>query len=198
MLSHGGNKTISVGFSKPTALPTYLSLFNVLNPSPSRSGDTTLSSSRLLGRRHLSGIPLSKLSGHLQDISKAQVEGRQTRLVFGLQGGLGPKNVEPEMRGAPNPAWRRAYLHLMTTGISINQSTPSPQKALSTAAAWAEENKEAVWRAWAPDTGAYINEANPFARNFQRDFYGDNYGRLLKIKEKYDSTASFGLLCRAP
>jgi hypothetical protein len=194
LLAYGGNKTISVDISEPMILPTYLSLFDVLNPSPSRSGDISLSSSRLLGRRHLAGIPLNKLRSHLQEITKAQVEGRQTRLVFGLQGGLGPKNVESKMRGALNPAWRTAYLHLMTTGVNIDTSAASPQEALSTAAAWAEENKEAVWREWAPDTGAYINEANPFTRNFQRDFYGDNYDSLLKIKEKYDPTASLYVL----
>ncbi|RSM17143.1 hypothetical protein CDV31_004036 [Fusarium ambrosium] len=93
------------------------------------------------------------------------------------------------MRGALNPAWRSAYLHLMATGVNIDTETLSPQNALAAAAAWAEENKEAVWREWAPDTGAYINEANPFARNFQQDFYGDNYDRLLRVKEKYDPTA---------
>lgn len=194
MLAYGGNETISVAISEPTVLPTYLSLFDVFNPTPSRCGDISLSSSRLLGRRHLTEIPLNKLRSHLQNITKAQVEGRQAMLVFGLQGGLGPKSVDLDMRGALNPAWRNAYLHLMATGVNIDTSTLSPQGALSTAAAWAEENKEAVWQAWAPDTGAYINEANPFARNFQRDFYGDNYDRLLKIKEKYDPTASLYVL----
>ncbi|RTE81507.1 hypothetical protein BHE90_003956 [Fusarium euwallaceae] len=189
MLSQVESKSISVNISEPTVLPTYLSLFDVLNPSRSRCGDISLISSRLLGRRHLSDIPLETLRSHLQKISKGQVEGRQTRLVLGLQGGLGPRSVPFEMRGALNPAWRSAYLHLMATGVNIDTETLSPQNALGAAAEWVEENKEAVWREWAPDTGAYINEANPFARNFQQDFYGDNYDRLLRVKEKYDPTA---------
>lgn len=194
MLVHGSNQTITAEISEPTVLPTYLSLFDTLNPTPSRSGDISLSSSRLLGRRHLSGIPLDSLVSHLQNITRAQVKDRQTRLVFGLQGGVGPRNVDVGMRGAVNPAWRDAYLHLMVTGVHIDTSASSPKDALSDAAEWAEVNKEAVWREWAPDTGAYINEANPFTRDFQRVFYGGNYGRLLEIKEKYDPTASLYVL----
>ncbi|KAL5621098.1 hypothetical protein FOBRF1_004344 [Fusarium oxysporum] len=190
MLVYGGNKTISVDISKPEVLSAYLSLFDALNPQPSRSGDISLSSSRLLGRRHLTDIPLSQLRDHLQEVTKAQVVGRETRMVYGLQGGLGPKNVERKMRGGLNPAWRSAYLHLMTTGVNVETTGSTPHDALNTAAAWAEENKEAVWRKWAPDTGAYVNEANPFTRDFQQVFYGDYYDRLLKIKEKYDPSSS--------
>ncbi|KAK1705294.1 hypothetical protein BDP67DRAFT_416630, partial [Colletotrichum lupini] len=42
----------------------------------------------------------------------------------------------------------------------------------------------------APGASAYVNEANPFNSNFQEDFYGGNYDRLLEIKDKYGPTAS--------
>lgn len=93
------------------------------------------------------------------------------------------------MRGALTPAWRKAYLHVIATGANINSSDSTPQGALDSAAAWTEDNKEAVWREWAPESGSYINEANHFNRNFERDFYGENYGRLLEVKEKYDPTS---------
>jgi hypothetical protein len=70
----------------------------------------------------------------------------------------------------------------------------TPQNALSAAAAWIESKKEAVWREWAPDSGSYINEANPFNSNYQYDFYRGNYERLLEIKNKYDPTASLYVL----
>lgn len=194
MLAHSCSRAITVEITEPTVLSKYLSLFDALNPTPSRSGDISLSSSRLLGRRHLSDIPMDSLVGHLKNITRAQIEGRQVRLVFGLQGGPGPQNVDLGMRGSVNPAWRDAYLHLMVTGVNIDTDASSPQDALSDAATWAEDNKEAVWHEWAPDAGAYINEANPFTRDFQRVFYGDNYDRLLEIKEKYDPTASLYVL----
>ncbi|KAI7546126.1 hypothetical protein KC331_g5809 [Hortaea werneckii] len=50
--------------------------------------------------------------------------------------------------------------------------------------------KEWMWQQWAPDTGAYANEANPFNRNWKHDFYGPSYGRLLDIKQKYEPSFS--------
>lgn len=47
-----------------------------------------------------------------------------------------------------------------------------------------------MWQQWAPDTGAYANEANPFNRNWKHDFYGPSYGRLLDIKQKYEPSFS--------
>ncbi|KAJ9132455.1 hypothetical protein NKR23_g11217 [Pleurostoma richardsiae] len=123
-------------------------------------------------------------------VTDSQDEGGNSRLIFGLQSGLGPKRVEAVMRGALNPAWRNAYVYLIATGVTVSTTDTTPQDALATAALWAEENKEAVWRRWAPDPGAYINEANPFNGNFRKDFYGGNYDRLLEIKQKYDPTAS--------
>jgi len=38
----------------------------------------------------------------------------------------------------------------------------------------------------APDTGAYVNEADPNEPDFQKTFWGDNYERLLGIKRIVD------------
>lgn len=38
----------------------------------------------------------------------------------------------------------------------------------------------------APDTGAYVNEADGNEPNFQKAFWGSNYKRLLEIKRKID------------
>ncbi|KXH29855.1 FAD-dependent monooxygenase [Colletotrichum nymphaeae SA-01] len=185
-----GNGTLSVVIAEPIVFPTYLSFVDDLNDPATPVAQISLISSRLLGRSELTEISLGKLRAHLQDITKSQVEGGTAALVYGLQGGLGPRQVEASMRGALTPAWRSAYIHLISSGTYINTTDTAPQDALATAAAWVEEHKEAVWRKWAPGTGAYINEANPFNGNFQQDFYGGNYDRLLEIKDKYDPTAS--------
>ncbi|KAJ3567861.1 hypothetical protein NP233_g6095 [Leucocoprinus birnbaumii] len=43
----------------------------------------------------------------------------------------------------------------------------------------------------APETGAYLNEASysadPFNPNWKQDYYGVNYDRLLRIKDKWDA-----------
>ncbi|WP_150466515.1 FAD-dependent oxidoreductase [Francisella sp. SYW-9] len=43
----------------------------------------------------------------------------------------------------------------------------------------------------APSAGTYANEADYFQKNWQKVFWGDNYSRLLSIKNKYDSQGLF-------
>jgi hypothetical protein len=38
---------------------------------------------------------------------------------------------------------------------------------------------------------SYLNEANPFNPNWKRVFYGENYDRLLEIKDIYDPNSIF-------
>lgn len=42
----------------------------------------------------------------------------------------------------------------------------------------------------APDTGAYMNEANLFNTHFAHGFYGESYDRLVETKRKYDPNMS--------
>lgn len=37
-----------------------------------------------------------------------------------------------------------------------------------------------------PDSGTYINEANPYEPDWKNVFWGPNYGRLEKIKRRID------------
>jgi hypothetical protein len=53
-----------------------------------------------------------------------------------------------------------------------------------------EAYKEPFWREWAPNTGAYMNEGNPFSSAWKLDLYGDNCDRLLEIKRKHDPIES--------
>ena len=43
----------------------------------------------------------------------------------------------------------------------------------------------------APNAGAYANEANYFQKNWQSAFWGSNYSKLLKLKNKYDPKGLF-------
>lgn len=42
-----------------------------------------------------------------------------------------------------------------------------------------------------PDAGAYVSEADYFQRDWQRAFWGENYGRLLAAKRRYDPAGVF-------
>ncbi|GKT42698.1 FAD-linked oxidoreductase apf9 [Colletotrichum spaethianum] len=108
MIASGKNNTMSIFISEPTVFPTYLSFFDDLNKSPQTVEQISLISSRLLGRKELTEITLEALRFHLQSISKSQIEGNPSSLIFGLQDGPGPAQVQPDMRGAVNPGWRSA------------------------------------------------------------------------------------------
>ena len=42
-----------------------------------------------------------------------------------------------------------------------------------------------------PHAGSYANEADYFQKNWQQEFWGDNYPKLLRIKKKYDPNNVF-------
>ncbi|KAJ6480986.1 FAD-binding domain-containing protein [Mycena sanguinolenta] len=85
------------------------------------------------------------------------------------------------------PAWRTALWHLGGGAHwSYNSSAADIRAALSTIHDFAHDNLTAL----APDSGAYMNEADVYeipATNGRVDTYwGPNYERLLTIKKKYD------------
>jgi hypothetical protein len=46
-------------------------------------------------------------------------------------------------------------------------------------------------RQLAPNTGSYMNEADPTTPDWQTTFWGDKYDHLLSIKKKYDPDGLF-------
>ncbi|KAG9681292.1 FAD-binding domain-containing protein, partial [Aureobasidium melanogenum] len=157
---------------------------------PSIAGGGNVMSSRLLGRKELS-IPPKALQENLRNILYSPTN--SGLVIIGLQGGKGVMNVAEHMRGAVNPVWRSTYLHVMAYTVPLD-TTISPKMALAKAGEWAELNVEKVWREWAPFTGAYMNEGNPFNSNWKHDFYGVHYNRLMDVKRKYDPSDSLFVL----
>ncbi|KAL2825244.1 hypothetical protein BJY01DRAFT_256309 [Aspergillus pseudoustus] len=184
--AHG---TVTVTLQAPKSQPYW----SYIKPNPlnsQSSGASSLISSRLLGRRELSDIDPADLHRYLSKIL-AGPEGLGTMALFGLQGGRGTAQAPPIRRGSAHPAWRSAYVHFMTYGAPINASADASE-ALDTGVQWYEENVEPVWRAWAgPGGGSYANEGNVFSSTWKEDFYGENYGRLLDVKQRYDPGDSF-------
>ncbi|RYO76372.1 hypothetical protein DL762_007065 [Monosporascus cannonballus] len=103
-------------------------------------------------------------------------------------GAGGPLSVAPVANNAVLPAWRATAVQAIVTApwdwtvpraemerrqyVLANEITPA---------------LEAV----TPGSGAYLNEGNFAQKNWQEEFYGANYRRLLKIKEKYDPDSLF-------
>ncbi|KAI1450607.1 hypothetical protein F5Y02DRAFT_413329 [Annulohypoxylon stygium] len=194
-VSTAASTALNVVVAEPSITPNFSAFFDSMNAAGSAAGTGGVSSSRLLGRAELSDRPLQEVRSYLQRVMAYQSPGTGAILVIGMQGGPGPRQVPSDRRGAVNPVWRKAYLHVLASGGYTDSSgAVTPYQALLNAADWTEVNQEAVWREWAPETGAYMNEANPFDGQWQHDFYGTSYDKLLQVKRKYDPSESLYVL----
>jgi hypothetical protein len=183
-----GNSSLLTIVPKELSQSSYLSFFNEMNIGGSHTaGAMSMFSSRLLGRPELSDLSQDKLVDYAKRLLSYGFA------VIGLQGGPGPAKVDKSMRGALLPAWRSSYLHVMSYGAKFNEAL-APQEMLKDVSQQLEKGIESLWREWAPETGAYMNEGNPFNSNFKKDFYGSNYHQLLQVKNKYDPTNSLWVL----
>ncbi|RHZ64376.1 hypothetical protein CDV55_106315 [Aspergillus turcosus] len=80
------------------------------------------------------------------------------------------------------PAWRQAIWELGSgTSWAWNATLPTREQKIE-----GLQNMTAVIESITPGSGAYSNEANPFTINWQEAWWGDNYDRLVSIKNKYD------------
>lgn len=117
--------------------------------------------SRLLG---LSELTHPKLAEALE-LAMPQLENAQLRSHL-VGGGKVIKLGGEKDETSINPAWRRAYVHMMTTGIG-------------------KVSAQAL-RAISPEGGAYINKAWDKHPDYKQTFWGRHYPKLLSIKQKYD------------
>jgi hypothetical protein len=181
---------LSIVASNTTVHPTYKGFFEALNAGGSnQAGAYSMPSSRLLGRRETSDMNQQTLISYLKRMLTNSDPEASGMAAIGLQGGPGPAGTLKSMRGALLPAWRSTYLHTMSYSLTLD-STLTPAETLAKGARELNDSKEKLWQEWAPDTGAYMNEANPYNPHFKKDFYGTFYSRLLEVKEKYDPTES--------
>jgi hypothetical protein len=106
--------------------------------------------------------------------------------VFGIAPG-NPFNVD----NAVNPAMRHLMAYI-STGILL-PANPTPAQLASTQSKVMNDLVQ-PWREAAPADkfgGSYANEGNVMELNWQQDFYGDNYPKLLRIKQEWDPTSLF-------
>ncbi|CVL10051.1 related to isoamyl alcohol oxidase [Fusarium proliferatum] len=185
---------LSIVASNTTVHPTYKGFFEALNTGGSnQAGAYSMPSSRLLGRRETSKIKQTTLISYLKRmITNSDPEG-SGMAVIGLQGGPGPAKTPRSMRGALLPAWRSTYLHTMSYSLTLDTAL-TPAETLEKGVRELNDSKEKLWQEWAADTGAYMNEVNPYNPSFKKDFYGEFYSLLLAVKGKYDPTESLWVL----
>jgi hypothetical protein len=162
------NSCITVSFSTST-FNNYTSFYSGIS-GDNVAGGEGVSSSRLVGRNELVSTPHLDIILYLKIAMASQNATKGTFATIGLQGGPGVHNTPKERWGALHPGWRSAYLHFVSDGVTVDSiAAGSPKNALENVAQWYEETRELMWREWAPQSGTYMNEPNPFNRHFAKD-----------------------------
>ncbi|EMR84903.1 putative fad binding domain protein [Botrytis cinerea BcDW1] len=106
-------------------------------------------------------------------------------VVAGLALNVEATDETPE--NSVNPVWRDTLLSI-TTGLAWDDTDWNANLASQDLI-----TKTIVPRleALTPGGGVYLNEGDPNQPDFQQNFYGRSYGRLLSIKNKYDPNHVF-------
>ncbi|KAF8586167.1 FAD-binding domain-containing protein [Ramaria rubella] len=93
----------------------------------------------------------------------------------------------PSYHTAPsalNPAWRSAVFHVTAvTPWNWNASRAEMRERYETAGRAVEGLRKLTG---GEEGAAYVNEADVYEPGHEKVFWGENYGKLLEIKERYD------------
>ena len=87
------------------------------------------------------------------------------------------------------PAWRHSDVHLIT-GIQPGNGAKNYPAMVQQQANITNIVLPALQEV-APNSGAYINEADAFDPDWKVNFFGSNYDRLLQIKRRWDPNNVF-------
>ncbi|OBT38737.1 hypothetical protein VE00_10689 [Pseudogymnoascus sp. WSF 3629] len=143
---------------------------------PLNAGFDGILGSRLLDRKSLTGNRAALKEALIVAPGKGTLLGH-------LVSGKGVHNAKiPGGSNAVNPAWRSAYVHTVVSSSWDPLDVTGREKQLDLNT---NVYTEAL-RKIAPDTGAYINEADVYEPNPQKTFWGANYPRLWLIKKMFD------------
>lgn len=105
-----------------------------------------------------------------------------------VAGGAVSKNAET-VDSAINPAWRKAVTHMYFGRSWAPNATFAQQEAVIRNLT--EVEMPILKAVEGCKMGAYMNEANAYEPDFQKEFWGSNYASLYGIKQKWDPDGLF-------
>ncbi|KZW00741.1 FAD binding domain-containing protein [Exidia glandulosa HHB12029] len=146
--------------------------------------DEAAGSDALIGGRIITHEDIDKNAAGIIDAYKATLNSG----TFIIGHIVGPGFGAPVVDNAINPVWRNASSFSITT-IPIAGNAPLSDKAQAQNIITNVVGK--ALREAAPHGGAYVNEGDLEEPNWQTEFWGSHYPRLLKLKEKWDPTGVF-------
>ncbi|HET7930746.1 MAG TPA: FAD-binding oxidoreductase [Rhodanobacteraceae bacterium] len=109
--------------------------------------------------------------------------------------GAPQEQIDAARDTATNPQVLDAFA-LALTGDSSGPAFPGIPghepglKAARMSARMCAEAMQALYKL-VPDAGSYVSESDYFAKHWQRAFWGSNYARLQKVKQRYDPDGLF-------
>ncbi|EFQ95236.1 hypothetical protein PTT_06823 [Pyrenophora teres f. teres 0-1] len=173
---------LNIPFSpKVTAYPGFYKAWLAQFPLEPQADISSYVASRLFPRSNFATETGRNLTFN---VLRQTVESGHPLLAFNVAPVLSPSNAP----NAVNPAWRNAVYHIITsTSISPDSSADEKLAARDSLT----NGTMLKWRNIAPSSGAYLNEADRMEPDWQRSFWGDNYGRLLALKRDIDSKDLF-------
>ncbi|KAL4816686.1 hypothetical protein BDW67DRAFT_190708 [Aspergillus spinulosporus] len=156
-----------------SGLSTYLNLTRLIPATGRLEGSIIVSERLLLSRNGPSRI---------LDVASDQAYANGDQLEFFMSAGGQVKANRGVIDSGLNPAWREAGMlvtlrRILPTNSATKRFVDSPLPALR--------------RIETPRLGSYINAADPDEPGFQKAFWGSNYERLYRIKQKWDKEGLF-------
>jgi Berberine and berberine like len=164
------------------ATPSLVDTTSVPYPSRGAGAQNVRLASRLFPRKNLEDPTL--FNATMQAIETAVLDGGYT---------LHSANHCPTLAAAGYPnnsilaAYRNTAMHaqLWDSGYAIGSPELKKQR-------WDRfQTYFKSWRDVSPGAGAYMGEADPSEPHWQTAFYGENYARLLSVKQKWDPWGLF-------
>ncbi|KAG4412954.1 hypothetical protein IFR04_013904 [Cadophora malorum] len=158
--------------------PTFYQLYmDVFESEP--AGSNQLTGGRFFNRDDITTNNAAIIDSYKQILSPPE-------LGFGVIIGhiVGPGNALPVFDNAVHPGWRNA------SSFSIASLFPSQQQWAAAKRVMTEKLTPAMMKA-SPRGGAYVNECDLGQPDWQYQFWGTNYPKLLEIRKKWDGDGIF-------
>ncbi|KAK8074893.1 FAD binding domain-containing protein, partial [Apiospora hydei] len=160
-----------------TVFRTYLDYFHDAHDEGTFSGLDQYAGSRLLDASSLAAADPSELGQAFEALSSPSGYGTAFLVT-----GSGMRNAKPRGGGnAVSPAFRKSVVYA-TNGVTF---PPLNTRAREEALVQVNDAMEPL-RKLSPGMGAYVNEDNPGRPDWQNEFWGENYDRLVQIKRAVD------------
>ncbi|KAF2679744.1 FAD-binding domain-containing protein [Lentithecium fluviatile CBS 122367] len=172
---------ISLRFSPSiTSSPSYLEHYEKYSgplPEGNIQAGTSLFGGRLIPR---SVIATPEFAAAVKKIAKSDVMFIGAAMDVSK---FGKDNVNSVL-----PAWRSS---IVQASLVLPWDNEAPWEDILARQRKITEEVQPIIEAVTPGSGAYMNEANFQQPDWKETFYGENYERLLEIKNKFDPDESF-------